>query len=348
MSESSSSPSSAPESAELDCIHLTPQWLASRSNKSRLQNAIRDSIQSTVADDEGECEDHDADRDDEHHREEPRATAKSTTMANLLDIPESVLKDKRNGYLTEFRMDDDLYERVAKMVQKRYKEMHVFTELDSGYLRIRTVPSQVHEVLIGYIRSDLHKWANSSAPRGQYDPFLDMGSAGTLPDHVSSDTNAQDYAWGQRVKGRKSPDLSFRPRALTVPPGKYQIRRAANEHYPTMVIEVAYRNESWRRLVDDARRKAFAAQTSIQIVLGIKIYNHHFQCFWGRRSARGYGMNIIQQTDKLARNTPTNDVFSIPRALFWWGIPPANVPLTATQNYDLPMDWVRAQLNEVL
>lgn len=85
-------------------------------------------------------------------------------MAELLEIPESVLKDKRNGYLIEFRMDDDLYERVAKMVQKRYQEMRVFTELDSGYMRIR-VPSQVHQVLVGYIRSDLYKWANTSAPR---------------------------------------------------------------------------------------------------------------------------------------------------------------------------------------
>jgi len=347
MSESSSSSSSAPESAELDCIHLTPQWLASRSNKLRLQKAIRDAIQSTIADYEGECdENQDADRDDDEHQ--PRPTAKTTSVPKLLEIPESLLKDKRNGYLIEFRMDDDLYERVAKMVQKRYQEMYVFTEFDSGYMRIRTVPSQVHEVLMGYLRSDLQKWANSSAPRGQDDPFLDMGSAGMLPDRVSCVADAQDYTWGQRVKGRKSPDLSFRPQALTVPPGKYQLRRAGNEHYPTMVIEVAYRNESWRRLVDDARRRAFAAQTSIQIVLGIKIYKHHFRCFWGRRSARGYGMNIIQQTDKLARNTPTNDVFTIPRALFWWGIPAANIPPTATQNYDLSMDWVRVQLNKVL
>jgi len=173
-----------------------------------------------------------------------------------------------------------------------------------------------------------------------------MESAGTLNDRVSFDTNDQDCTWGAR--GKKSPDLSFRPIELRAPPGKFQVRRQADEHYPTIVVEIAYRNESWRRLVNDAGRKAFARETSIQIVLSIKIFKNDFCRFWARRHAQGYGMTIVQQTTKLPLNTPTNDIFSTPRGLFWWGIPAAKIPATASPNYDLSIDWVRRQLNELI
>lgn len=150
-------------------------------------------------------------------------------------------------------------------VQQRYEECRVIPEFDLGYLRIRTIPGST--VLLKS-SGRYQDWANQSAARGQDKPFMGMGSAGMFTDRVIlSAANDLDYTWGVRRggHGRKSPDLSFRPRDLTVPPAKYQVRSIKqNEHYPTIVVELANRNESWNRLVNDARRKAFARQTSIQ------------------------------------------------------------------------------------
>ena len=74
-----------------------------------------------------------------------------------------------------------------------------------------------------------------------------------------------------------SPDLSFRRADVT--PGNSQARRPRNEHDPAIIVEIAYQNGSWHRLVDNARRNTFATQMSIRITIGTKTFADGFRLF---------------------------------------------------------------------
>jgi hypothetical protein len=101
-----------------------------------------------------------------------------------------------------------------------------------------------------------------------------------------------------------------------------------------MVVEIANSHESWKKLKDFARRKAFSSQTSVHCMIGIKFYADHFQAFWGVRRANGWGIHIRESTGKLPKITPTNTVFTIPRVDIWWGVRPArDIPQTASPDF---------------
>ena len=67
----------------------------------------------------------------------------------------------------------------------------------------------------------------------------------------------------------KSPDCSYIPRDITSPPAPLQ-PQYNNTPFTTWVFEVAHGHESWKQLKNDARITAFCAQTSIQVLVGIK------------------------------------------------------------------------------
>ena len=108
------------------------------------------------------------------------------------------------------------------------------------------------------------------------------------------------------------------------------------------VFEVAHRHEDWSRLKNDARTKAFSAQTSIQVFVGIKIYSQHFKAFWARRSPTGVGMNIERASPKLRINQPTGIVFRIPANLIFWGCP--QIPNLPSPSCSLPLERLRVLL----
>ena len=108
------------------------------------------------------------------------------------------------------------------------------------------------------------------------------------------------------------------------------------------MFEIAHRNESYAKLKRDARRKAFAAGTSIQVVVCIKLYNRHFQVFWGRRAAAGRGMKIVKQTPKLLANRMTRRVFNIPASLIFWGVPA--LPPLPSQCLPLRLEILRKEI----
>jgi cobalamin biosynthesis protein CobD/CbiB len=112
--------------------------------------------------------------------------------------------------------------------------------------------------------------------------------------------------------------------------------------YPTLVFEVAHRNESWRRRKDDARNKVFSRLTSIQVVIGVKIYAHHFRAFWAhRRTNPNHGMSIQQTTEKLDVKLVTQDIFRIPSQYIFFGVPANMVPLIPTPSLDLKLEKIR-------
>jgi hypothetical protein len=132
-------------------------------------------------------------------------------------------------------------------------------------------------------------------------------------------TNVIDYAYGNRSV--KSPDSSYVPDGITIPPAKAFPHSNPPCAFATVVFEIAHRNESWNQLISDARRKAFSLTTSIQVAIGIKIYTKKYRMFWRRRARSGNGMCIRKITPKLDMKTATRRVFNIPADLIFWGCP---------------------------
>jgi hypothetical protein len=139
----------------------------------------------------------------------------------------------------------------------------------------------------------------------------------------------------------KSPDCSYIPRDITTPPALLQ-PQYNNTPFPTWVFEVAHRHEGRTQLKNDARRKAFSAQTSIQVLVGIKIYSQHFKVFWAKRSHTGVGMTIQRTSPKLRIDQPTGIIFRIPANLIFWGCP--QIPNLPSPSCPLPLDRLRLLL----
>ena len=152
-----------------------------------------------------------------------------------------------------------------------------------------------------------------------------------------------DYRYNDRAS--KSPDNSYVPRDIQVPPAK--LKPGTNIPYPTIVIEVNHNHEGWNKLKRDARTKALARMTSIQIIIGITIFTSHFRIFWARRSATGTGMNIQQTTPKLDAQVPTNLTFTLPKNLVFWSVPQPNWPVTSTPNLILQIDTLRLAIADL-
>jgi len=93
-----------------------------------------------------------------------------------------------------------------------------------------------------------------------------------------------NYVWctGNRVH-IKGPDVSFIPVNIQIPSAKAQPGTAKpgfiSAAFPTIVFEIAHHHEPWHILLHDAREKAFFAHTSVQIVVGIKLFAKHFKAF---------------------------------------------------------------------
>lgn len=88
--------------------------------------------------------------------------------------------------------------------------------------------------------------------------------------------------------------------------------------------------------------------TSVQVLIGVKIYTHDIRVFWARRSPTGTGMNIQETTDKFDAQTPTNATLTIPKALIFWGVPAANMPPTPTQNLVLYLETLRLAIADLM
>lgn len=254
------------------------------------------------------------------------------------DVPPEFLH-VQYGYLTDYQLDNDAFEYIGSKLPKYFHGQRMLVELDQGYICARTVPQEVHETMIRRVDMIILNWANSSDPVDP--PFIPSGSAGYV--FIIPSANFIDYVWSNH--GKKSPDCSYVPRDLTVPPAKRKLRtpvvNATVPPYPTMVVEIAHKHESWKKLKDDARRKAFSSRTSIHCMIGIKFYKNHFQAFWGVRRAIGWGIQIRESTGKLPKYTPTNMIFTIPRADFWWGVPAGVIPQTASPHFIFSLEQLR-------
>jgi hypothetical protein len=130
-----------------------------------------------------------------------------------------------------------------------------------------------------------------------------------------------DYKYGNRKS--KSRDASFIPPSIQIPPAKPRPGTTKQGYagfaYPPVVFEVTHKHESWARLMDDVRHKAFAGSMSIQVFLGLKLYKRHLKFIWARRGRQQRGMKIMRLTPKFPVNGPTHLYLSIPTSLIFGG-----------------------------
>lgn len=138
------------------------------------------------------------------------------------------------------------------------------------------------------------------------------------------------YRTGPRVH-TKSPDASFIPVNIRIPPAKVQPGTAKpgfiGAAFPTIVLEIAHHHEPWHVLLRDAREKAFSARTSVQVVVGIKLFKSHFKVFWAKRHRQGRVVKVMRMTEKLRLDRTTREFLLLPSNLIYWGCPhpPAHV-----------------------
>jgi hypothetical protein len=130
-----------------------------------------------------------------------------------------------------------------------------------------------------------------------------------------------------------------------------------------MVIEVSKIHESYNDLFDDAAIKHFSAQTSVQVWVGVKLYDGHggrFRCMFRLRDRINNGIlaGSGASTHFLSIHQPTNIEFIIPKSEIYWGVnpplpptrftvpgpntlPPPQAPGTPTDDLVLPLEELR-------
>ena len=135
-----------------------------------------------------------------------------------------------------------------------------------------------------------------------------------------------DYYYTNRRS--KSPDSSFVPKTISIPPALAQPNSVSVDlpngaSFPTIVFECVYQNEKWPQLISDARNKTFARTTSVQVWVGIKVYQsrREMRAIWGKRHMKGFDMCIMKVTHLLSVDKPTHITLAIPAALIFWGCP---------------------------
>jgi hypothetical protein len=224
---------------------------------------------------------------------------------------QDVSPSDQGAILKDWIMSVDTFDFLCPKLPKWYQNFKVIIDLEEGMLHIRAVPGALHGTAATAFNYTFESWANNfmPVPPGTTPPLRSRNDASGYP---------RLFLWLMQIDCRyddrssKSPDNSYVPRGILIPPAK--LIPGTNIPYPTVVVEVGHRNESWRRLKRDARTKAFAPMTSIQVLIAIKIYTAHFRVFWASRSMTGVGMRI-EHSPKLDIQTPTNLSITIPKTL---------------------------------
>ena len=212
--------------------------------------------------------------------------------------------------------------------------------LVSNKLTVEVMPSLCHDAAAGAITNDLIRWSESG---GSLDCLQQVMTGGTIILYFLLTSSA----WLYDNESKKSSDNSFAPTSRQSPPAK--TIGNSNVIYPTFTIEVGKSHESWDQLFRDAESKHFAADTSVAIYLGIKIFTQTQRmkvCLLQRDFVQGFGYlhPPLAQTGYLDVNTPCNTTIVVPKHIIFFGVPAAMVPMTVTPNYQLNVDLIRRRV----
>jgi hypothetical protein len=129
------------------------------------------------------------------------------------------------------------------------------------------------------------------------------------------------------------------------------------QHFPNLVVEVAYQNETPERLLSYANQKYFTAATSVQAWLGIKILHDNVPArrqFWGIGGVRSlFGVGMVHRETTIDANGnevcldveagPVAGQFTIPSRHIYY---PHNVPQNVTANLIIPFEMIRLAIQQ--
>jgi len=211
--------------------------------------------------------------------------------------------------------------------------------LVSNKLSVQVMPSLCHDAAAGAITNDLIRWSESGGSLNCLEQIL---TGCTMLLHLS----LTGLAWLYDDESKKSPDNSFAPTDLRSPPAKTIGNTTVM--YPTFTIEVGKLHETWDQLFRDAESKHFAADTSVAVYLGIKIFptKRMKVCLLQRDFVRGFGYldPPLAQTGFLDINVQCNITIVVPKRLIFFGVPVAMIPVTMTADYHLNVEIIRQRV----
>jgi hypothetical protein len=110
--------------------------------------------------------------------------------------------------------------------------------------------------------------------------------------------------------------MSFTPKGLLTPPARPMYHNAKGEPYPTFVVQFAYRHQSPLDLREEAKVKIFSKKTSVQLFLGIKVYDDQvFEYVLIRRDNRYW-----QRAVSIDMKVNTEKTLILPTECLLWGV----------------------------
>lgn len=269
--------------------------------KTKVQKAINEAIEAILAGEESSEEDEDS---NEGVKARKPATRRGCVRNMLFTLDTFDLLEERQWF------------------PEVYESYRLIYELDRNHL-IVSMASPAHDVASNSWNDTITVWHKNG---GQGARTLVQTGQGRITrlQHVLI---FPEFRWSACSK--ISPDQSFVPRGLSCPPAKMLPGTAAP--YPNMVIEVSKTHESWNGLLHDAEVKHFSADTSVQVWIGVKLYDNYggrFRCMFRLRDRVNNGVlaGSGASTDYLSINQPTDLEFIIPKAEIFWGVNPPLPP----------------------
>jgi hypothetical protein len=242
--------------------------------------------------------------------------------------------------LWELCFDEDACDHLSQHVLETIDNLPgylVQVEFDNGHVRVRVCASRVHDAVAESLNDTIFLWLNNNGG-GDVRSLHSLGSAG-----MSHYLTQLSLVFPFNGINQKCPDKSWIPRDIDINNPLVIIINGTNQGYPTMVLEVGYKHETYPQLLRDAAQKHMNANTSVQCHIGIKIHRQtaRFQIAVTERTAGG-GLNVYYESGMMAVHTPCPGVtFTIPKRHIFFAVPAHLISATLTPDLIIPAEQIR-------
>jgi hypothetical protein len=121
------------------------------------------------------------------------------------------------------------------------------------------------------------------------------------------------------AKSKVLVDAAFIPDRIASPPAM-----PMHPYYfccPTLVVQVAYRHQSLKDLFNEASEKLFSYNTSIQILLAIKIFDDGKFVVGTYRRGKDNAPHTQTVTSTISLTVPTTKTITLSAEALLWGVP---------------------------
>jgi hypothetical protein len=207
-----------------------------------------------------------------------------------------------------------------------YESFRLKYEVDHNHLLVH-MASPAPDAAANSWNNTIGIWQSNGLPRQR---TLRQPGQGRII-HLRNILIFPEYRW--TVGSEKSPDQSFVPQTIASPPAGI-IPGTVGAPYPNLVIEVSKAHESYNDLFEDAGTKHFSPNTTIQIWVGVKLYDGHggrFRAMFRLRDPINHGIlaGSGASTGFLPIHEQTTIEFILPKNRIFFGVNPPLPPTLA-------------------